>query len=104
MTLEALNTLFAGATFLVIAATAIAAVVQLRHLRASNQITALITILQDWQKPQMQEWVQFVREEMPNRLKDPEYLGSLGNKRADRDLPVQREQRRFLQTGTGTTA
>jgi len=86
MTLEALNTLFAGATFCVIAATAIAAVVQLRHLRATNQLSALVTILQDWQKPQMQAWVRFVREEMPDRLEDREYLGSLGDKRADRDL------------------
>jgi len=50
MTLEALNTTFAGAAFAVIGATAIAAIVQLRHLRASNQINALLTILQDWQK------------------------------------------------------
>jgi hypothetical protein len=86
MPLEVINTIFAGATFVVIAATAIAAVVQLRHLRASNQLSALVTILQDWQKPQMQGWVRFVREEMPNRLRDPEYLGSLGDKSADRDL------------------
>lgn len=77
MTLEALNTTFAGATFAVIGATAIAAIVQLRHLRASNQMTALLTILQDWQKPEMQAWVQFVRKELPERLKDPAYVDSI---------------------------
>jgi hypothetical protein len=84
MTLEAINTAFAGATFVVIGATAIAAVVQLRHLRASNQINALLTILQDWQKPEMQAWVRFVRKELPERLKDPAYLESLDAGLADR--------------------
>ena len=37
---ETLNTIFAGGTFAVIAVTAIAAVVQLRHLRTSNQLAA----------------------------------------------------------------
>ena len=40
MSLELVNTLATCATFVVIAATAIAAIVQLRQLRASNQIVA----------------------------------------------------------------
>jgi hypothetical protein len=77
MTLEALNTAFAGGTFAVIGATAIAAIIQLRHLRASNQINAMLTILQDWQKPEMQAWLRFVRKELPERLKDPAYVDSI---------------------------
>jgi Domain of unknown function (DUF4760) len=84
MTLEALNTTFAGATFAVIGATAIAAMVQLRHLRSSNQMNALLTIQEDWQKPEMQAWVQFVRKELPERLKDPAYLKSLDTDLDDR--------------------
>jgi len=37
MSPEVLSSIFAGGTFVVIGATAIAALIQLRHLRASNQ-------------------------------------------------------------------
>lgn len=77
MSLESWSVLFSGLTFLVIAITALAALVQLRHLRASNQLNTLVTILEDWQKPQMQAWVTFVRLELHERLKDPEYLQSI---------------------------
>lgn len=40
MSLELLNTLATSGTFFVIAATAIAAVIQLRHTRGSNQMAA----------------------------------------------------------------
>jgi hypothetical protein len=88
MTLEMWNTVFAGATFLVIAATAVAALIQLRHLRASNQISALVTILQDWQKPEMQGWLKFVHEELPVRLQDPAYLQSITAGPLDRKVHV----------------
>lgn len=76
MSLELLNTAFAGGTLLVITATAIAATIQLRHLRASNQLVALTTMLADWQRPQLQEWLRFVRWELADRLKDPEFVKS----------------------------
>ena len=41
MSLQLVNTLATFGTFLVIAGTAIAALVQLRHARGSNQIAAL---------------------------------------------------------------
>jgi len=44
MTLELWNTLATFGTFAVIAATAISALVQLRHLRAGNQVNAMISI------------------------------------------------------------
>lgn len=44
MSLELISTLAAVGTFFVIAATAIAAVIHLRHLRASNQLTAFMTV------------------------------------------------------------
>lgn len=44
MSLETLNTTGTLLTVIIVAATAIAALVQLRHLRAGNQITALLTI------------------------------------------------------------
>ena len=41
MSTELVNTFATLGTFVVIAATAIAAIVQLRHMRGSNQIVAL---------------------------------------------------------------
>ncbi|MBV8282486.1 MAG: hypothetical protein JO347_10555, partial [Candidatus Eremiobacteraeota bacterium] len=41
MSLELWSTIAAVGTFVVITATAIAAVIQLRHMRSSNQITIL---------------------------------------------------------------
>ena len=87
MTIEIWNVIFSAATFIVIAVTAIAATIQLRHLRASNQLTALVTLLEDWQKPEMQSWVQFVRGDgLARRLQDPEYLGNLSETGRDRAL------------------
>ena len=75
--LEFWSVAFSALTFIVIAVTAIAALVQLRHLRAANQLNALVTVMQDWQSPRMQEWVRFVRTELQARLEDPNYLLSL---------------------------
>jgi len=87
MTVEYWNVIFSAATFAVIAVTAVAATVQLRHLRASNQLTALVTLLEDWQKPEMQAWVRFVRGgELAKKLEDPNYLRDLSETRGDRDL------------------
>lgn len=87
MTIELWNTLFSAATFVVIAVTAIAATIQLRHLRASNQLNALVTTLEDWQKPEMQAWAQYVRGgELSEKLKDPAYLDSLAGTINDRSL------------------
>lgn len=85
MTLEALNTVLSAGTLAVIAATALAALVQLRHLRTSNQLNALVTVLQDWQKPELQAWVRFVREALPQRLKDPAYLREIDELQMDRE-------------------
>ena len=86
MTLEAVNTLFSALTFMVIAVTAIAATVQLRHLRSSNQLAALVHLLEDWQKPELQRWVSFVRIELPEKLRDPAYLASIVPHRSDRTM------------------
>jgi len=59
-------------TFLVIAASAAAALVQLRHMRASNQIAALTEFRETMESPQFQEAQHFVSYELAQRLKDPE--------------------------------
>ena len=73
MALELWNTIGTFGTFLVIAATAIAAVVQLRHLRAQNQLTGLLTVLARVEDPQFNAWVDGARETLKSRLSDPAY-------------------------------
>lgn len=89
MTLEGLNTFFAGLTFAVIAVTAIAATVQLRHMRSSNQMAALIAVLEDWKTPELQSWVHFVRIELGNKLTDPRFVSELVEPRPDRRVHLE---------------
>ncbi len=77
MTQETLNTVATVGTFIVIAATAIAAVVQLRHLRDQNQLTGLLTVLERVEDPQFNEWVDGARELLRLRMPDPAYRRTL---------------------------
>jgi Domain of unknown function (DUF4760) len=72
MSLELVNTLATFGTFLVIAATAIAAIVQLRHARSSNHIVALNEIRETTETPEFQASQQSLRE-LPVRLQDPAF-------------------------------
>ena len=76
MSPEVWSTIFAGATFVVIAATAIAALIQLRHLRASNQLNTLLTLMRMWQAPDLQEHMGYVRSELPRKFKDPDFMAA----------------------------
>ena len=79
MTLELWNTYATFGTFVVIAATAIAALVQLRHARGSNQIAAIAELLEAENTPQFGEASRFVMTELPTKLKDPEFRYQLAN-------------------------
>jgi hypothetical protein len=71
--LEAIGVGLSAATLIVIAATAIAAIIQLRHLRASNQLSALLEILDQWNKPHLQAaYARFLRD-LPAKLADNDY-------------------------------
>ncbi|MBV8366160.1 MAG: hypothetical protein JO194_06645 [Candidatus Eremiobacteraeota bacterium] len=73
MSLELLSAVAAVGTFVVIAATAIAAIVQLRHLRTSNQLTGLLNILGRSEDPIFAEWRDDTRKVAHERLSDPEF-------------------------------
>jgi hypothetical protein len=77
MSLETLNTLAAFGTFVVIGATAVAAVVQLRHMRATNQLWALITLYHDFNHPVLQEALRFVQNYLPQKINDAGYRHEL---------------------------
>ena len=83
MLLEWLNTLTAIGTFFVIAATAYAALIQLRHLRASNQLSGLLTILHYSQDAVGQEHRNFVLRDLETHLRDPDFRKSLEERPID---------------------
>jgi len=90
MSQETLSTAAAIGTFVVIAATAIAAVIQLRHLREGNQLTGLLTVLARVDDPQFNEWVDGAREMIKSRMPDPAY------RRAILDGTVERKNNPWL--------
>ena len=58
-------------TFVVIAASATAALMQLRHMRGSNQIVALTECRETMESPEFHAAQRFVSFELPKRLQDP---------------------------------
>ena len=80
MSSELVNTFATLGTFVVIAATAIAAIVQLRHMRGSNQIVAL-NELREARASEFQEALQFVAE-LPVIMRDPAFRYQLANRPA----------------------
>lgn len=73
MPLELISTIATLITAVVIGATAIAAVVQLRHLRAGNQTSALLEIEKAFDESDNISARDIVRYELPTALADPEF-------------------------------
>ena len=84
MSLELVSAISAVATFFVIAATAIAAMVQLRHMRAANQVASLSTFLDDFEGPKYREAFDFVRTDLAERLEDPAFRREIREGNLDR--------------------
>jgi hypothetical protein len=64
------------ATLVVVGAASVAAIVQLRHLRASNQLNALLSIMNQWNLPAVQTALAEVRT-IPDKMNDPQYVAVL---------------------------
>src|SRR5579884_212423 len=71
MSAEWVTAIATAGTFLVIAASAIAALIQLRHMRGSNQIVALTECRETLESPEFRDAQRFVSYELPKRLNDP---------------------------------
>ncbi len=85
MSQETLGTAAAIGTFIVIAATAIAAVIQLRHLRAQNQLTGLLTVLARVEDPSFNAWVDGARRVLEENMPDPNYRNQIANLTYERE-------------------
>lgn len=77
MSLETLNSAAAIGTFLVITATAVAAVIQLGHIRRSNQLSGLLTAFQILQNPDLRDLINFVRHDLRERMTDETFRRGL---------------------------
>jgi len=82
MSLELVNTVATLGTFLVIAATAIAAIVQLRHARGSNQIAALTELRDAFQSHEFSQAMGFIETRLPELLENPEFRYQFANQSA----------------------
>lgn len=64
-------------TFVVIGASAVAALVQLRHMRAGNELDALLSLENDFRRHEFQVAIRYVQEQLPQRLADSAYRREL---------------------------
>jgi hypothetical protein len=73
-------------TFVVIAATAVAAIIQLRHMRAGNQLEGLLSVLARVEDANFNRWVTEAQRQLPELLADPAYRQSIIDGTFDRDV------------------
>lgn len=73
MTLELINTLASVATTIIVAAAALAALIQLRHLRGANQINGQLALRQVLLDRAFLEAVGRARQEVPKLMKEPAF-------------------------------
>jgi hypothetical protein len=73
MSLELLNALASLLTVCIIAATALAALVQLRHLRAGNQINAMLAIGEELSSKSITDALALLRLRLPAMVDDPKF-------------------------------
>src|SRR5215467_1612602 len=77
MSIELVNALAAVGTFVVIAVTAVAALIQLRHLRSSNQLAGLLQTVNVFGDPEFQRKLAWLHDEFPAKMKDPTFVAEL---------------------------
>ena len=64
-------------TMVVISASALAALIQLQHMRAGNQLEALLSLERDFRAPEVQAALRYIQERLPERMEDPQYRAQL---------------------------
>jgi hypothetical protein len=98
MSLEAWSTIGSIGTFVVIAATAIAALVQLRHMRSSNQIAAVTEMRETLESERFRQARRFVVEQVPKLLSDPVERTKLQGEVFVPELDAVRDVANFFET------
>lgn len=80
MSLELVNTFATLGTFVVIAATALAAIIQLRHLRGSNQLAALNELRETSESTEFRASAHFVTTQLAEKLNDASFRYQIANR------------------------
>ena len=78
MTLAFINALAVIGALAILATTAIAGFVQLRHMRAGNELAAVLAIENDFRASDVQSALRYVQEQLPARIEEPAYRALLG--------------------------
>ena len=71
---------------MVITATAIAAVIQLRHVRASNELNAALKLFAFKESAEMQRYFAFVRQVLPTKMEDASFRADFSRVPVDRTV------------------
>jgi hypothetical protein len=105
MSLELLNALASLLTVCIIAATAIAAMVQLRHLRAGNQITAMLAIGEELSSKTFRDANSLLRHKFDALIDDPKFraYNAEADRGASHDLIPEYEEVRDAATLVGNS-
>ena len=74
---DTINATAQVATLFVLLGTAVAAIAQIRHLRAGNELEALLQLAQELETERMQTALRFVRFELDEALERPAYRRDL---------------------------
>lgn len=77
MTAEALTAAAAIGTFVVITASAIAALIQLHHMSSNNELSALRAAMESWDGDRVQSALYFLRTEFAKKMQDESYRNEL---------------------------
>jgi hypothetical protein len=64
-------------TFVVILGSVLAALIQLRHIRAGNQLEALLSLQREFRVADVQAALTYIQDQLPVRLEDPAYRQEL---------------------------
>jgi hypothetical protein len=86
MSLEFWSTVGTLGTFVVITASAILALIQLRHIRQGNQLPGLLSVLELFQQPHVYELINYIREDLPLRMQSASFRTSLEK------IPIDRKE------------
>jgi hypothetical protein len=74
---DVINSIAQVGTLVIFGATAAAGLIQLRHLRASNELEGLLRLTEHLREPDLQGAFKYVQSELEARLESPEYRAEL---------------------------
>jgi hypothetical protein len=86
---EALTAIASLITAVVIAATAVIAIVQINHLRTANQLSAALSLYREADDAEFRKVRTFVQTKLEERMKDPAYVDELRTGKLDRDVHLE---------------